>query len=81
MSDATDRLARLYAAEIEILAGQEVRQDLGEGRGYRMLKMADYEAVRKAIKDVLAEIRSQTANTNGAFGFALGRLDGTGNNV
>lgn len=76
MSTATDRLARYLAAETEILQGQEIRQDLGDGRGYRMLKLADLEAVRQAIKDLQREISAESANASGSFGFALANLSG-----
>jgi hypothetical protein len=76
MSVATDRLAAYLAAETLILQGQEIRQDLGDGRGYRALKMADLDTVRKAIKDLQAEIRGETANANGGFGFSLANLSG-----
>jgi hypothetical protein len=76
MSVATDRLAAYLAAETLILQGQEIRQDLGDGRGYRALKMVDLETVRKAIKDLQAEIRGETANASGGLGFALANLSG-----
>jgi hypothetical protein len=76
MSVATDRLALYIAAEVLILQGQEVRQDLGDGRGYRSLKMADLEVVRQVIKDLQAEIRGSTANASGGFGFSLANLSG-----
>jgi hypothetical protein len=41
-----------------------------------MLKLADLESVRQAIKDIQAEIRAETANASGGFGYALARLDG-----
>lgn len=75
MSVASDRLTAYLAAETLILQGQEIRQDLGDGRGYRSLKMADLEVVRQAIKDLQAEIRAQTANASG-LGFALANLSG-----
>jgi hypothetical protein len=76
MSVATDRLALYIAAEVLILQGQEIRQDLGDGRGYRALKMADLEVVRQAIKDLQSEIRGETANTSGGFGYSLANLSG-----
>lgn len=76
MSTATDRLALLLAAEVKILQGQEVRHDLGDGRGYRMLRMADYAEVRQAIKDVQREVAAQTANARGGFSYALVNLSG-----
>lgn len=77
MTVATDRLALYIAAEITILQGQEVRQDLGDGRGYRALKLADLETVRKVIKDLQAEIRAENANaSSGGLGFSLVNLSG-----
>jgi hypothetical protein len=76
MTVASDRLALYIAAEVLILQGQEIRQDLGDGRGYRMLKMADLEIVRKAIKDLQAEIAGATANASGGFGYSLANLSG-----
>lgn len=76
MTVATDRLALYLAAETSILQSQEVRQDLGDGRGYRALKMADLETVRQVIKDLQAEIRAETANAAGGFGFSLANLSG-----
>jgi hypothetical protein len=75
MSVATDRLAAYLAAETLILQGQEIRQDLGDGRGYRALKMVDLETVRKAIKDLQAEIRAENASSSG-FGYAVANLSG-----
>jgi len=76
MSTATDRLARYIAAETEILQSQEVRQDLGDGRGYRMLKMADLEVVRQVIKDLQREVAAETRNAAGGFGYSLADLSG-----
>ncbi len=76
MSTATDRLALYLAAEAEILQGQEVRADLGDGRGYRMLKLADLETVRRAIAELQRQVAIETSNAaGGSFGFSLGRLD------
>jgi hypothetical protein len=78
MSTATDRLALYLAAEAEILQGQEVRQDLGDGRGYRMLKLADLQTIRSVISELQRQIAAETSNAaGGSFGFALGRLDTT----
>lgn len=77
MTVATDRLTAYLATETLILQGQEVRQDLGDGRGYRALKMADLETVRKVIKDLQAQIRQETANATGGLGFALANLSGS----
>jgi hypothetical protein len=76
MSVATDRLALYIAAETNILQGQEIRQDLGDGRGYRALKMADLETVRQVIKDLQTEIRAETGNARGGLGFSLANLSG-----
>jgi hypothetical protein len=76
MSVATDRLALYIAAETNILQGQEIRQDLGDGRGYRALKMADLETVRQVIKDLQTEIRGSTINARGGLGFSLANLSG-----
>jgi hypothetical protein len=76
MSVATDRLDLYLAAEAKILTGQEIRQDLGDGRGYRALKYADLETVRQVIKDLQAEIKAETATVSGGFGFALANLAG-----
>jgi hypothetical protein len=78
MTVATDRLAAYLAAETLILQGQEIRQDLGDGRGYRMLKMADLEVVRKVIKDLQAEIRAEASVNSGPFGYSLANLSGCG---
>jgi len=75
MTVASDRLAAYLAAETLILQGQEIRQDLGDGRGYRALKMADLETVRKAIKDLQAEVRAETNNARG-FNYAVADLSG-----
>lgn len=75
MSVASDRLAAYLAAETLILQGQEIRQDLGDGRGYRSLKMVDLETVRQVIKDLQAEIRAETASARG-FGYAVADLSG-----
>ena len=76
--DAVAAVRLRLAAEVdsEILKGQEIRQDLGDGRGHRVLKMADLEAVRQAIKDLQREISSATANAAGGFGYALANLSG-----
>lgn len=76
MSTATDRLSRYIAAETEILLGQEARQDLGDGRGYRMLKMADLEVVRQVIKDLKREVAIETRNAAGGFGYSVADLSG-----
>jgi hypothetical protein len=76
MSVASDRLALYIAAEVLILQGQEIRQDLGDGRGYRSLKMVDLDIVRQVIKDLQAEIRGETANAGGGFGYSLANLSG-----
>jgi hypothetical protein len=75
MSTATDRLAAYLAAETLILQGQEIRQDLGDGRGYRALKMVDLAEVRKAIKDLQAEVNAATNNARG-FNYAVADLSG-----
>lgn len=76
MSTATDRLARYIDAETQILLGQEVRMDLGNG-SFRMLKMADLEQVRMAIKDIQAQVAAETANANGsALRYSLANLSG-----
>jgi hypothetical protein len=76
MTVASDRLALYIAAEVLILQGQEVRQDLGDGRGYRSLKMADLEVVRQVIKELQAEVRAETRGN--PFGFSLANLSGCG---
>lgn len=76
MSVATDRLAAYLAAETLILQGQEIRQDLGDGRGYRALRMADLEVVRKVIKDLQAEVRAERAIERGGFGYSVADLSG-----
>jgi hypothetical protein len=79
MSTATERLARYIAAETSILTGQEVRMDLGDRGGYKMLRMADLETVRQVIKDLQAEIRAEQGAasgvpTIGGLGYALANL-------
>lgn len=76
MTVATDRLALYLAAEVTILQGQEIRQDLGDGRGYRALTHADLGIVRQVIKDLQAEIRAERANAAGGFGFSVANLSG-----
>jgi hypothetical protein len=76
MTVATDRLARYIAAETEILQGQEVRADLGDGRGYRMLRLADLQTVRSAIAELQREIAAETANAGGGRGWAVANLSG-----
>jgi hypothetical protein len=78
MTVASDRLAAYIAAETLILQGQEIRQDLGDGRGYRSLKMVDLDIVRQVIKDLQAEVRAETRNATGPFGFSLANLSGCG---
>jgi hypothetical protein len=75
MSVASDRLARYIAAETSILQGQEIRQDLGDGRGYRALVMADLLAVQKAITALQAQVAAETNNGRG-FGYAVADLSG-----
>lgn len=75
MTVASDRLARYIAAETSILTGQEIRQDLGDGRGYRALVMADLAEVRKAITALQAQVAAETRNASG-FGYAVADLSG-----
>jgi hypothetical protein len=75
MTVATERLARYIAAETEILQSQEVRADLGDGRGYRMLRMADLETVRRVIAELQAQVRAETSAGRG-FGYAVADLSG-----
>jgi hypothetical protein len=75
MTVASDRLAAYIAAETNILQGQEIRQDLGDGRGYRALKLADLAEVRKAIRDLQAEVAAAANNARG-FGYAVADLSG-----
>lgn len=72
MTVASDRLAAYLAAETSILQGQEIRQDLGDGRGYRALRMADLAEVRRAIKDLQAEVNAASR----IFGYAVADLSG-----
>jgi hypothetical protein len=76
MTVASDRLARYIAAETEILQNQEVRADLGDGRGYRVLRMADLETVRKVITDLQREVAAETANAGGGRVWAVANLSG-----
>jgi len=75
MTVASDRLARYIVAETSILQGQEIRQDLGDGRGYRALKMADLAEVRRAITALTAQVAAETNNGRG-FGYAVADLSG-----
>lgn len=75
MSVASDRLALYLTAEASILRGQEVRMDLGDGRGYRALVQADLATVVATIKDLQAQIAAE--GRTGGFGFALADLSGT----
>lgn len=77
MSTATERLARYIAAETEILQGQEVRMDLGNG-SYRMFKLADLETVRQTIKELQAQIAAETAAARGFGGLRFSVADLSG---
>ena len=50
--------------------------DYGEGRGYRMWKGVDLQALNDLIRELEAKVRMETqAAAGGSFGYALGRLD------
>lgn len=82
MADPTtaERLSRYYAAEAQLLQGQEVRMDI-DGTGTQVWRGADLAQVRQAIADLerkLATERRTAAGggTFGGLGFAVARLDG-----
>ncbi len=74
MSVASDRLALYLAAEAKILQGQEIRLDLGDGRGYRALVQADLATVAKVIADLQAQVAGEGSTSKSRFGFALANL-------
>lgn len=75
MSTASERLARYVSAEEQILLGQEVQM------GSRRLRRSDLAEVRKAIRELQAEVATENRAGKpniGGLGFSLADLSGDG---
>lgn len=82
MADPTtaERLSLYYAAEAQLLQGQEARVDI-EGTGPIVWRGADLAAVQKTIRELETKLRSEQRQAAGqagigGLGMAVARLDG-----
>lgn len=82
MADPTtaERLSLYYAAEAQILAGQEARVDI-DGTGPIVWRGADLAKVQETIRQLEAKLRTEQRiaagqSGLGGLGMAFARLDG-----